>query len=172
MSDQQGKTHKELKADAAAAKAAAKAMRPWWRKKRVLFPAVLVALIVIIVVSTGSGGRGKSTASSTSGKTMSTNTQNPPTADVTVNSCDKDPTTGYYSAKLTVVNHSSKTSDYTIEVGLVSADGATKYDTMDASVQNLAAGQSSPQTAQSITSDVPAGAVCKIDTVDRFASVG
>lgn len=174
MVDQQPKTRKELKADAAAAKAAAKSLRPWWRKKRFIFPAVIVVIIIIAVVSSNSGGGGSTTASSSksSAKTLSTNTKNPPTADVTVNACALDPTTGFYAAKLTVVNHSSKTSDYTVEVGLTSADGTTKYDTMLANVQNLAPGQSSPQTAQSLTSGVPAGATCKVDTVDRFASAG
>ena len=166
------KTRKDLKADAAAAKAAAKSLHPWWRKKRFIFPAVIVVIIVIAVVASNSGSGGSTTASKSSAQTLSTNTKNPPAADVTVNSCALDSTTGFYAAKLTVVNHSSKLSDYTIEVSLLSADGATKYDTMLANVTKLAPGQSSPQTAQSVTSGVPAGAVCKVASVDRFASTG
>ena len=44
---------KNAKADAKAAKARAKALRPWYRKKRVIFPALIVVLIIIIAVSAG-----------------------------------------------------------------------------------------------------------------------
>ncbi len=44
---------REVRADAAAEKARAKAMRPWYKKKRFIIPLVLIALIVIIAVAGG-----------------------------------------------------------------------------------------------------------------------
>jgi hypothetical protein len=44
------------KADAKAAKAAYKASRPWYKKKRIIFPLGLLVLIVIIAASTSGGG--------------------------------------------------------------------------------------------------------------------
>ena len=44
------------KADRAAAKAYAKAQRPWYKKKRILLPLALFAIIGISVASSGGGG--------------------------------------------------------------------------------------------------------------------
>lgn len=48
-----GFSPKEAKADAKAAAARAKSMRPWWKKKRFILPLALLALIVIISISGG-----------------------------------------------------------------------------------------------------------------------
>lgn len=47
---------RSAKADAKAAKARAKAMRPWYRKKRFILPLGLVVLVVLIVAAGGGGG--------------------------------------------------------------------------------------------------------------------
>src|SRR5690625_7668911 len=44
---------RQANADAAAAKARAKAQRPIWKKKRFIFPLLAVLLIIIIVATTG-----------------------------------------------------------------------------------------------------------------------
>jgi hypothetical protein len=55
------------KAEAKAAKAYAKAVRPWYKKKRVILPAGLLALIVVVVAASGGGsGSGNASATSTS----------------------------------------------------------------------------------------------------------
>lgn len=51
------------KADRAAAKAYAKAQRPFWKKKRVIIPAALVGLGIINVAAGGGGGSTTDTAS-------------------------------------------------------------------------------------------------------------
>jgi len=56
---------KKLKAEAAAKKAEAKALRPWFKKKRFVIPAAFVALGVITSVSGGSSSS-KGTASTNS----------------------------------------------------------------------------------------------------------
>jgi hypothetical protein len=47
---------KAIKAEAAAAKARAKASRPWYQKKRFILPLGILLLVVIISVSSGGGG--------------------------------------------------------------------------------------------------------------------
>lgn len=49
-------TPQQAKAQAKAAKAHAKALRPFWKKKRVILPALLVAVIAISVALNGGGG--------------------------------------------------------------------------------------------------------------------
>jgi len=48
--------HREAKAQAKAAKAYAKATRPWFKKKRFMVPALVVLLIVVISATSGGGG--------------------------------------------------------------------------------------------------------------------
>ncbi len=75
---------KNAKADAKAAKARAKALRPWYRKKRVIFPAVIVVLIIIAAAggsknppsATGSG----TTSSAQGNSATPTTTPATPTA--------------------------------------------------------------------------------------------
>lgn len=56
-------TPKEANAEAKAAKANAKAMRPWFKKKRIILP---LALVVIVGISMASGGGSDSGSTSTS----------------------------------------------------------------------------------------------------------
>ncbi len=46
---------RSTKADVKAEKARAKAMRPWFKKKRFIIPLVLVVLIILIAVASGGG---------------------------------------------------------------------------------------------------------------------
>lgn len=58
---------KQGRADAAAEKAKKKALRPWYKKKRVIIPAILVVFLVIGMASAGSGTEdGASTTASSS----------------------------------------------------------------------------------------------------------
>ena len=60
------------KADAKAAKAYAKAMRPWYKKKRVIIPAGLVALAMAGAASSGSdSGAGSASSGSASSSSAS-----------------------------------------------------------------------------------------------------
>ncbi len=74
-----------------------------------------------------------------------------------------------------ITNSSTKPSNYLVELGFLSADGATQYDTSNAIVSQLAPGQSSEQKATSVDRDVRAkvaasGLVCKVLDVTRFAA--
>ncbi len=77
MSDStQPNSAKESKADAKAEKARAKAMRPWFKKKRFILPLAVVAVIVLSTALRG-GNSGGSTASSND----STNNSSPSNSD-------------------------------------------------------------------------------------------
>ena len=64
-------TSRNPKAEVKAAKAYAKATRPWYKKKRFILPIALVVIIVIIQSMSGGGGSEKVTASDTASDTPS-----------------------------------------------------------------------------------------------------
>ncbi len=72
---------KVLKAEAAAEKARAKALRPWFKKKRFILP---IAVVVIIGISTANNGgsNSKSDTSSTESSTSQSDTQASPAEEV------------------------------------------------------------------------------------------
>ena len=76
MTDQQPMTPKEAKAQAKAAKAYAKAQRPFWKKKRVIVPAAVVVLIIIVVASSHNSNKAPLTgaAAHVSGSTGTSST--------------------------------------------------------------------------------------------------
>ena len=86
--------------------------------------------------------------------------------DVTVESGEKDPTTGWGKATITVTNDSSKPSTYSVTVKF--EDGSTSYGTGVAFINELAPGQSTTQEVSSIQ-DFPSG-TCKVAEVERLAS--
>lgn len=59
MSDDETATTKaDAKADAKAEKARAKAMRPWYKKKRWIIPLIVVVLVFLIIATSGGGDGG------------------------------------------------------------------------------------------------------------------
>ena len=91
-------------------------------------------------------------------------------ADVTVGKVVVDATLGIPSAPVTVTNHSSKRSNYIIEISLETA--TTQVDSTLVAVNNLEPGQTSTQSAQFLGAidKSPAGAKAVIKSVDRLAS--
>lgn len=131
-----------------------------------------IVLIIIIAIAANAGSSSKSTTSSTT--TPNVLSQQAPTAspaanDVSVSKCATDPTLGFATASLTVVNHSSKTSDYTITVAFDAPNGS-QFDTGLADVQTLAPGQTGTTTADSSQQNPPSGFTCKVTQVNRTAS--
>lgn len=166
-----GLSAKEAKAEAKAASARAKALRPWYKKKRFLLP--LAAVVIVVVASLAGGGSDESKPSVSGSGTnadspksdLSANTENPPAADVKITSCAK----GDFGpeVKVRVTNHSSKESDYIITIGFEDASG-TKVGDGIATVDNV-------NPDQSAVTDVLATASgdwskCKVEEVERFAS--
>ena len=71
-----GDDHKVAKAKAAAAKAEAKAMRPWFKKKRILIPGILVLIIAAVTFSNNGNGADSGSASNSSEESSTdTNTE-------------------------------------------------------------------------------------------------
>lgn len=178
------------RATAAAAKAYAKAQRPWYRKKRFLLPLAFVVVIAIAMaagggddgdgdVATGSstdadGGKGAGSSEDADEgagipkSDFSTNTENPPGADVELAGCSVE--FGMVTANLRVVNNSSKPSDYFITLGFTDETGAKVGDGL-ASTSNVAPGQVANIDGVGTVSDAAVGEVtCVIEEVERFAS--
>ena len=159
---------KEAQADAKAAKARVKALRPWYRKKR--YWAVAIVALVIGVAAVGGGASSSKSSKSPSSGVSSAIGSNDATADVTSIQVGAPDLIGFRSVTLGVTNHSSERSNYWIELSIESPDGKTQYDTTVATVNNLEPGQTSAPTA-GITEKVPDDAVAKLKTVQRTAAL-
>jgi hypothetical protein len=174
---------REAKAEAKAAKARAKELRPFWKKKRWW----LLAVVVVVVASSalGSGGsdsdndsNSNSSGSSGSSSSGDSGTQDTigtglgskdATGDINSLDCGSADEIGFISPSVSVTNNSSKTSTYFITVVAESADGATKYDDTIIMITELAPGQTMTEEGL-FTNDIPAGSTCKITEVQRTAS--
>jgi hypothetical protein len=163
---------KEARADSKAAKARAKSLRPWYRKKRFIGLIAIVAIIGIMIAS--QGAKNTSTKSSNPTATVSGVNKGIGSADASadVKGATLGPVDalGFRAVSLTVTNNSSKRSNYLIDLSVESPDGAIQYDTSIASVNNLEAGQTTTIDSLPITKTVPADAIVKIKTVTRLAS--
>jgi hypothetical protein len=152
------------KAEAKAAKARAKALRPWWKKKRVWLSAGVVVLVIAIAASASGSGDKNAAGVSTGLATKDA------AGDVTKLAMQGPDALGYRRVEVSVTNHSSKRSDYLIELSIESVDGATRIDSTTVFVTNLEPGQSTTENGLVSVKDVPAGAVAKVKTVSRHAS--
>ena len=70
-------TYKDAKAEARAAKAYAKAQRPWFKKKRIIIPSALVTLVVVASAASGGGDSGPGTVSASAGAASTSNDEKP-----------------------------------------------------------------------------------------------
>jgi hypothetical protein len=178
---------REAKADAKAAKARAKELRPFYKKKRWWLLAIVV--VIIGMQALGSGGSDDETSSGSSGSSDTTSanesesTDAPSTedtigtglgskdatADINSLECGTPDAIGMTYPSVSVTNNSSKASDYFITIVAESADGATKYDDTIVMITGLAPGQTMSEEGM-FTNELPEGAVCKITEVQRTAS--
>ena len=194
MSDQEPTDRATARADAKAAKARSKAMRPWYKKKRFVLPLALLAVIVAVSL-TAPGAEEEpgvvagdpdapttepaadappTTAPEESDgpRTVSGNTENPPEADVAITECTTDEL-GYMQALGTVTNNSSKASNYSVEIAFETPDGSTQLASTATFVSGLEPGQNAPLEAFSFE-EAPADGqfACRITGVTRFADAG
>ena len=107
----------------------------------------------------GGGGGGEKTSGPRGGSAVK---------DVTIVSCTTHSTRGTPTAKVKIVNHSSKTSDYFVKIAFDSPDGNIHYHSSLAS-NNVAPGQSIEQDAVLVKS-VSGTFTCKVTAVSRHAS--
>ena len=88
--------------------------------------------------------------------------------DVSIVSCTTHSTSGARTAKVKIVNHSSKTSNYIVTIAFDSADGKIHYHSSLAA-SNLAPGEGTEQDAALLKS-VSGKFTCKVSAVTRHAS--
>jgi len=134
----------------------------------------IVGLIVAIVVATHAGGESKHSGSTNSGSSNSGVSRGlaaqDATGDVKLGPPQAPDVLGIRYETVTVVNHSSKRSDYVIDVAVQSADGKTQYDTGTALINNVDPGQTASDKVM-FTNHIPAGAKIVLKTVERTASL-
>lgn len=91
------------------------------------------------------------------------------TGDVEIGSCQVDPTLHWPSADLKITNHSSKSSNYIVNIEFVDA-GGTRLAEGIAATNNLAAGQAANVKAAG-TAEVKGKVSCKVSKVTRYAAL-
>jgi hypothetical protein len=169
----------DAKAEAAAAKARAKAMRPWYKKKRIILPLILLVVVLLAAVSS-SGSKDKKTdvsskgSSAASGETGTKSVQSSGSSaaanDVTIDACVADETLGLITPKLTILNHSSKQSNYLVSLNIEDSSG-TKLGEATAASNNVDPGQTAK--VDGLSGYKASGPVtCKVKSVTRYASAG
>ncbi|MGD9798261.1 MAG: hypothetical protein AB7H43_15285 [Acidimicrobiia bacterium] len=156
----------EARAEAAAAKARAKAMRPWYRKKR--WWAVGIIAVLIGISAASSGGDDNPVAATDDGgvQSSSSNEKNPPVDDVTITGCEKSSIGA--SVDYQIVNHSSRRSNYAISVTIES--GTTKVGEAHGFVNDVEPGQTAVDGTFGTVSGSPASITCRLVEVERYAS--
>ncbi|MFJ9917302.1 FxLYD domain-containing protein [Actinacidiphila glaucinigra] len=95
-------------------------------------------------------------------------TGNAPQKDVTLSKCGTDSFGQYPQADLVVKNHSSKSSNYIVQVEFTDAEG-TRAAEGTAALNNLAPGQKANEKAVGL-SKAPSGMKCRITKVTRYAA--
>ena len=130
-----------------------------WKRTLVIPWAVCAGLVIM--------ASGETTAKS-SGGSGSGGSSNPAKDDARLSSCSTD-SLGQLSAKVTITNHSSKSSNYMVTVVFESSDGATQLDSSFAAANNLSPNQNT--TVEAVSFKEPQGRfTCRITDVTRYAS--
>lgn len=185
MTDQGPLSPNDARRQARADKAVRKSQRNWFARHKILTAIGVLVLLGIIGGIAGSSGKSNSTVTVTPAgnappalapaKAPAAPAQPKGIAhaeDVAVTDCVADDA-GYAASKVVVTNHSSKPSNYIIEIAFESKDGKTQVGTGTVAVNSLTAGPaSSPQTANSLTKAPADGYTCKLAQLTRYSSGG
>ena len=168
---------KRAKAAAKAAQAEAKALRPFYKKKR-WWAIGAIAIIAIASATSGGGSTPSNSDASESSSETGDSTENTistglgskdASADIVSIDCGSPDSIGVTYSKVVIKNNSSKASDYFVTVVYESADGSMRYDDTIASAMNINPGQSTEAEGM-IMEEIPAGAICRVSEVQRTAS--
>lgn len=185
MTDQGPASPKDARRQARGDKAARKAQRNWFARHKILTGIGVLVLLGIIAGIANSGKSGSTAtvtpaASSAAASAAATKAPAAPAQpkgiahaeDVAITDCVADDA-GYAASKVVVTNHSSKPSNYIIEIAFESKDGKTQVGTGTVAVNSLTAGQvSSPQDANSLAKAPAGGYTCKLAQLTRYSSGG
>lgn len=136
----------------------------------VMIAAGLAALIASGSSKPGGSGGGHHTGGGAHHKTSAAAPRGGSAAkDVTIVSCTT--TNGQPAAKVRIVNHSSKTSNYIVTVAFDSSDGNVHYRSTVSSTSDVGSGETVIRnTAVSKSSSSSGNFSCKVDSVERWAS--
>lgn len=119
-------------------------------------------------ISTTSGGAGAPVQASQPAAAPPAAGGDDANGDVEIVSCQVDPTLHWPSADLKITNHSSKSSNYIVNIEFVD-DGGTRLAEGIAATNNLAAGQAANVKAAG-TAEVKGKVSCKVSKVTRYAA--
>lgn len=125
--------------------------------------ALILAIVLLAACSS-------STKSGETSKGVTAKGSKDPISQVKITSCAKDPVLGLLTIKGTALNDSSKRSDFIIDISVTDKSGKTQLGSTNALAQNVEPGQTAQWEAPS-TVEATAGAVCKVATVSRTASL-
>lgn len=146
-----------------------------------LFWLPILVIVVIIIVATTTSGSGSSGTNSPAATNPTSGTSNAPSPGVSRGLGTKDASAdvkigklkvdqfGLGSVTIAVTNHSSKRSNYVIDVAVESADRSQQYDTGTALVDNLESGQTTRTKASflELPKHLPSTAKVVLQTVQR-----
>lgn len=137
-------------------------------KKRKKWPFVLLGIGVLMIV--GLGGCLALIGSAAEEVANSRPLEHP--EDAAIAKCERDAVLGYPKATVTVTNHSSEASTYTIRVSFQSQDGSIQHGEGYAAVGRLEPAQQTTQDAVG-TTEVPADqtVTCVLSSVQRTAAL-
>ena len=158
---------REAKAEAMAAQAKAKALRPWYKMKRWW---VVAGILVIAIAGANSDSDGGSDRSPTQNTIDQGIGSKDASGDIVNLDCGEVDILGFRYPKVTVKNNSSKPSDYFITIVAESSDGSQRYDNTMVIINSLGPGQTMTDDGLPFTNDLPSGAICKITEIQRTAS--
>lgn len=163
------------RADAKAAKARAKALRPWYKKKRYWALGIIAAIIILSVASQSGSDTTSSNTNSPSNTNLTSDTigtglgSSDATGDIDSIDCGTPDAIGISYPTVKVTNRSSKASDYFITVVAESSDGSVRYDSTIISIMSLQPNQTTTEKGF-FTKEIPSGSICKISEIQRTES--
>lgn len=168
---------KQAKADAKIAKTKAKALRPWFKKKRFL-GLIAIGVIAVIVIASG---QGSTPATNTESSDSSVDSNSGSTTEDTIGTglgsqdasgdidsldCGSPDAIGAIYPSVKITNRSEKRSNYFVTVTFESPDASTKYDEALIMVTSLNPGQSMSEEGI-VLNEMPADAICKVTEIQR-----
>lgn len=165
------------RAQAKADKAYRKALRPFYKKKRFIFPALFVLLIVVIAVSSGSK-TGSTTASAPAAASIPASSKAPVTAElsdaaknVAVTKCDVQSLGGTSIATVgyTINNPTSKSSTYLLEFAVIDSTKAKVASANGLEPAVLPGRPSQGEAVGNVSSSAVAPFTCEVGNVTRTA---
>ncbi|MFH8792433.1 hypothetical protein [Streptomyces sp. NPDC017941] len=133
-----------------------------------LFAVVLVVIVAALVLIGGDSDKETPPPGRDPSQEQTAPAVPGPRADVELIGCSVETGTGWPAAELRITNHSSKTSDYWVQVEFVGADGV-RFAEGFAATNHLTPGRVASESASALR-ESPGKITCRITDVTRHAS--